>query len=86
MVMHACVALKRCAASGSIPTNVAPPLVHALEEVMLRTPKDTQAEAWFGAAEQVTGSSIPNQTYSGAFSPSVALRLCLRGPLSRPRA
>ena len=57
MVMHACVALKRCAAVGSIPTSVAPPLVHALEEVMLRNPKEAHIDAWFGAAEQAEGNS-----------------------------
>lgn len=51
MARHAAAALRRCAAAGAVPASAARPLVHALEELVLRPPAAAQAEAWFGAAE-----------------------------------
>ena len=47
MARHAAAALRRCAAAGAVPPSAARPLVHALEELVLRPPAAAQAEAWF---------------------------------------
>ena len=56
MARHAAAALRRCAAAGAVPASAARPLVHALEELVLRPPAAAQAEAWFGAAEEAVAT------------------------------
>ena len=56
MARHAAAALRRCAAAGAVPPSAARPLVHALEELVLRPPAAAQAEAWFGAAEEAVAT------------------------------
>ena len=48
MARHAAAALRRCAAAAAVPPSAARPLVHALEELVLRPPAPAQAEAWLG--------------------------------------
>ena len=56
MVRHACVGLRRCAAAAPLPAHAVRPVVHALEEVVLRAPPAAQADAWLGAAEEAVAT------------------------------
>lgn len=52
LAQHACVALQRCAGSGSLSHKEAKAIMDALDEVLLCVPATGQASQWYATAEQ----------------------------------